>query len=311
MAYNTQSFVKKAKEIHGNKYNYSLVEYINSQSKVKIICPKHGCFEQVPSDHLRGRGCLKCGKEACGEKQKEDAAKNFVARCKEIHGDKYNYDKVVYIGSHHPIIVTCPKHGDFITLPNRLLNGRGCKKCKCDTLHSLYSKTKDNFIQDAIRVHGNMFDYSMVEYLNNKTEINIICPEHGVFKQKPQVHLGGCGCPICGNAGEAKIAHYLDVHHINYKREYFIKNAFLNNRQKHLFADFFIPEKELVIEYNGEQHYKPVKMWGGERKLKKQQERDETLELICKAKGLHLVVIPYTEYNNIDNTLDNVFGFTN
>lgn len=304
MKYNTETFIDKARLVHGDKYDYSRVEYVDSLSKVIIGCFKHGWFEQTPSEHLRGKGCIKCGQIECGAKQKKKASEEFIERCRKIHGEKYSYDKVVYVDSHRPIIVTCKKHGDFVTRPNRMLNGSGCPKCKSDKLHSLFTKGRSEFIRDAIYVHGDMFDYNLVEYENNKKYVKIICRKHGVFEQKPQTHLAGVGCPICGNAGESKIAHYLEEHNINFKKEFFIRNDAFVDRQRRLYADFFIPDKLMVIEYNGLQHYEPIEMWGGKKRLAEQQERDETLRLICESNGYRLIVIPYTHYKNIEEILD-------
>lgn len=308
MKYNTESFVDKARLVHGDRYDYSRVKYVDSLSKVFIGCHEHGWFEQVPAEHLRGKGCIKCGQIECGVKQKKKVSDELVERCVKIHGGKYCYDKVVYVNSHHPIIVTCKRHGDFVTRPYRILNGCGCPKCKDETLSSFFSKGRDKFIQDAISVHGDLFDYSLVEYKNNKQPIKIICPIHGVFEQIPEIHLNGFGCPKCGNSGESKIVHFLNKNNIVFKREYYIKNSVFENRQKRLFADFYIPSKSLIIEYNGAQHYKPIKLFGGERKFRKQQDRDKTLELVCEKVGYKLLVIPYTKYKEIDSILSEEFN---
>lgn len=303
MAYNTVKFIEKAKQVHGDKYDYSKVEYINSQTKVCIICPIHGEFWQIPADHLRGRACLKCGQISCGEKQKQASKEKFVERCKEIHGNKYNYDKVVYVDALTDIIVTCHTHGDFVTNPNRMLNGHGCPKCHFDTLHSLYSKGRDKFIKDAKEIHGDMFDYSLVDYKNNKTKVKIICNEHGVFETTPEAHLNGCGCPKCEEPlGERKISDYLEEHNIEFQKQYRI-----NYKGRHYRADFYIPSKNLIIEYNGKQHYYQVKYFGGIKKLTTQKERDANLRKHCKANNIKLFEITYLQYPIIRQLLDVIF----
>lgn len=303
---NTIEFVAKAKVIHGDRYDYSKTVYVHSQTKVVIVCPIHGEFEQTPADHLRGRGCLKCGQASCGIKQKKDAETAFVKKCKEKHGDKYLYEKVGYIDSHAKIKVTCPKHGDFITTPNRILNGSGCPKCKSEKLHSLYSKSTERFISDAISVHGDMFDYGKTIYVNNKQKVKVICRKHGEFEISALSHLQGCGCPKCGSTGESKIAHCLEKHGIEYKREYYIKDTTNTNGQKRFFVDFYIPSSNTAIEYNGAQHYKSIKFLGGDARLEKQKERDVKLAKVCEDKKINLCVIPYSEYANIEKILTSI-----
>ena len=208
--YNTEVFVRKARLVHGNKYDYSKVNYVNSATKVCIICPIHGEFLQAPAEHLRGKGCVKCGQALCGKKQRQKANETFVERCKEIHGDKYTYDKVDYVDSHTKIIVTCKEHGDFPTVPNRMLNGSGCPKCKSEKAHETLSKGTSRFIEEAKRVHGDLYDYSLCKYYNTHTKVTIICREHGAVEVEAGAHLHGCGCPFCNEPlGEKRISLYL------------------------------------------------------------------------------------------------------
>lgn len=303
MKYDTNKFIVKAREVHGDKYDYSQVDYKGSNIKVKIICPEHGEFWQIPADHLRGRACLKCGQIRCGDKQKQASKEKFIERCKKIHGNKYNYDKVVYVDALTDIIVTCPIHGDFVTKPNRMLNGHGCSKCHFDALRSLFSKGRENFIKDAKEIHGDMFDYSLVDYKNNKTKVKIICNEHGVFETTPEWHLNGCGCPKCEEPlGERKISAYLEEHNIEFQKQYHIEY-----KGKHYKADFYIPSKNLIIEYNGKQHYSQVKYFGGIKKLKNQKERDVNLRKHCKANNIKLFEITYLQYPIIQQLLDVIF----
>jgi len=121
-------FINRAKEVHGNKYDYSSVVYTNSNSKVIINCPKHGNFKQAPSIHLHGYRCKKCGEEACGIKLAE-STDGFIRKAKKVHGDKYFYDKVNYINNSTKVEIICEKHGVFTQIPYNHLKGYGCKKC--------------------------------------------------------------------------------------------------------------------------------------------------------------------------------------
>ena len=308
MAYTKDIFIQKARNVFGEKYDYSEVEYINSQIKVKIICPIHGEFMQRPAEHLRGKGCLRCGQIITGEKQKEVAAENFVQRCKRIHGDKYLYDNVHYVDAFTKVEVTCKKHGNFLVKPNTLLNGSGCAKCKAEKLHNTFSKSNSEYISEVKGVHGEKYDYGQTIYYNNKRNIKVICPKHGIFEINPLSHLQGCGCPQCsGYRGEIRITAFLEKEHIDYIRQYYIKSTLSNCEQQKFFLDFYIPALELAIEYNGVQHYRSIEYFGGQEAFIKQKERDRRLAEMCKGMGISLYTISYKDYSKIDSILSKLF----
>jgi hypothetical protein len=124
----TERFIEKAKEVHGNKYNYSKVEYIFSQKKVTIICSIHGEFEQRPNDHLMGKGCYLCGKISSSNKN-SSTLEEFISKAKEIHISKYDYSLVKYINTQTKVKIICPVHGIFHQTPHKHLSGNGCPKC--------------------------------------------------------------------------------------------------------------------------------------------------------------------------------------
>jgi len=193
----TEEFVKKAKMIHEEKYDYSLVEYKNNRTKVKIICPIHGVFEQTPGSHLRGRGCIRCGIIKNGN-NKRKTIKEFIIDAKSIHDDKYDYSLVEYKNSGTKVKIICPVHGIFEQRPRDHLS----KKCgcpECGTIRTAYHKrlTMEKFIKKAKMIHGDKYDYSLVVYKNYGTKVKIICPVHGIFKQTPDHHLKGSGCSKC------------------------------------------------------------------------------------------------------------------
>ena len=190
---NTIEFIEKAKKIHGNKFDYSKVEYIKSSLKVIIICPEHGEFLQAPNHHISikstgigyGKGCPKCiGRNKTTEE--------FNKQASEIHKNKYDYSKVEYIKSSLKVIIICPEHGDFSQTPDDHLSGKGCGKCANNINY-----TKDEFIKKGKEKHGNKYDYSLVEYINNNIKVKIICPIHGEFLQSPSGHLQGKECQKC------------------------------------------------------------------------------------------------------------------
>lgn len=198
----TEEFVKKAKKIHGDKYDYNKVKYVNNSTKVYIICPEHGEFSQTPNAHLRGRGCSKCGDRRSLEKR-TDTLEDFIKKARKTHGDKYDYSKSEYVNSATKIRIICPEHGEFLQRPNGHIRGQGCPKCGKYSYAEKRAYTLENFIEKARRVHGNKYDYSKSEYVNIATKIRIICPEHGEFSQVPGAHTNGSGCPKCAGRCES------------------------------------------------------------------------------------------------------------
>lgn len=129
---------------------------------------------------------------------KKKTQEEFIADAIKIHGNKYDYSKVEYKSMKHNVIIICPIHGEFSQRPDRHLYGNGCKKCKYSLLANEQKKSKEEFIKQARKIHGNKYNYSKVEYVNNKTSVCIICPDHGEFWQTPNKHLIGRGCQKCG-----------------------------------------------------------------------------------------------------------------
>ncbi|MBR6517552.1 MAG: zinc-ribbon domain-containing protein [Bacilli bacterium] len=189
----TKEFIEKARKVHGDKYDYSKVEYVNAYTKICIICTKHGEFYQTPHTHLRGSGCKNCGLEYLSKIRRISSVttEDFINKSIKIHGDKYNYSKVKYINCNTKVKIICPIHGEFYQTPQSHLRGSGCPKC-CGL-----NKTTEEFIEKAILVHGDKYDYSKTEYKGSITKVCIICPKHGEFWQKPNDHLHGEGCKEC------------------------------------------------------------------------------------------------------------------
>ena len=190
-----EDFISDAKKVHGDKYDYSKVSYKGSFEKVCIICPEHGEFWQSPHSHLIGRGCPKCRKKG---KKRKSTKEYFISRAFEKHGYKYDYSKVEYIDSFTKVCIICPEHGEFWQSPHNHLNCKngGCPECSKRKTTNKQSCKKD-FIEKAKKIHGDKYNYSKVEYVNNRTKVCIICPEHGEFWQTPSAHLSGHGCNEC------------------------------------------------------------------------------------------------------------------
>ena len=192
-------FIDKAIKKHGNKYDYSKVEYTDSLTKVCIICPEHGEFWQTPQAHVRGNGCPKCANIKRGDAFRSNIDE-FITRANEVHHGKYIYDRTSYVNSMTKVPILCLEHGTFWMTPMAHLNGQGCPKCAGNV-----RMTKEKFIEKARKVHGDRYDYSRVEYLNNATPVIIKCAEHGEFLQRPAVHFRGCGCPKCSIGKKEKM----------------------------------------------------------------------------------------------------------
>lgn len=183
-----ESWINSAKDVHEDKFDYSKVEYINTYTKVIIICPEHGEFEQQPKHHLQGRGCAKCS----GIENNPYTTEEWVNKMVDKYGDKYDYSKVNYINTSTKVIIKCPKHGEFMQNPDNHNQGSGCPKCACN-----FKYTQESWIKIVEEVHNNKYDYSKVDYINSSTKIIIICKEHGEFLQTPSTHMKGSGCPRC------------------------------------------------------------------------------------------------------------------
>ena len=199
------TFLAKAVNTHGDRYDYSKVNYVNNKTKVEIICSIHGSFMQRPSDHVNGhRGCPKCGKIAGNKaklgksiktiKQKLEAFKN---KAKKVHGDYYSYNYDTFTDALSPMEIICPVHGVFMQKPAYHTAGNGCSECgKVKVANRLVSNTKA-FIEKAKVVHNNKYSYGNSDYSGAKEKIIITCPIHGDFLQTPNDHLNGCGCRQC------------------------------------------------------------------------------------------------------------------
>lgn len=283
----TEEFIGKTKQVHGDKYDYSKTEFVNGRTKVCIICPIHGEFWQLPYDHLYGRGCFKC------RNVKHVTTEEFIEKARKVHSDKYDYSKVDYVKAITKVCIICPEHGEFWQRPNDHLNGCNCPKCADKGNGKNGNLIIEEFVRKARKVHGDKYDYSKVEYKNNKTKICIICPIHGEFWQRPDMHLH-CkqGCPKCAsvhNISESRLFGELEneITNIEYQKRF----KWLGKQS----LDFYLPDYNIAIEYQGEQHFKPVVIFGGDKEFKKTVERDIKKKNLCEKHGIELL---YFTYNN-------------
>jgi len=206
--YTTETFIVAANEVHHQKYDYTLVEYIRSSDKVCIICPDHGEFYQTPGQHLSGAGCPKCGAKRAGQSHTHSETE-FIELATLKHKGKYDYSKVTYLGASVKVEIVCSDHGSFYQTPTGHLTGRGCTKCKNVKTSKRCKFTDEKFQELAHEVHGDTYTYSG-DYADMFTLIDIECELHGIFTQRPVNHLQGQGCPECRGAKISKSKTYSD-----------------------------------------------------------------------------------------------------
>jgi hypothetical protein len=290
-------FIENSKKIHGNKYDYSLVDYKDQYTKIDIICPEHGIFKQIPKNHLRGNGCKKCMDD-----KKRFNIKDFIKKSKKIHGNKYDYSLVDYEGSHKYVKILCPEHGEFKQKPYIHLQGKGCRLCDNKRKSLLYRSNTNEFIEKSKEIHGNKYDYSLVEYIDSNCPVKIICPEHGIFEQKPSLHLSGRGCKYCKSSkGELKIMEILESNNIDYIKEKRFKNC---RDVIPLPFDFYLPKYNLCIEYDGIHHFKPIYSWNGKNGLKYIKSHDVIKNDFCDKNKINLLRIKCYDNDGLDKILD-------
>ena len=284
----TEEFIGKAQQIHSQKYDYELVDYKNAHTKVKIICPKHGIFEQLPNNHLRKNGCKKCT---------DDSKKTSFNKIDEY----YDYSKVNYINSKTKVEIICPIHGSFWQTPNNHLSkNQKCPKCVIQINSENKKYSIDDFINKSNIAHNFKYDYSETTYNSIKDKVKIICPIHGEFHQIAGNHLYGNGCPKCNNNGTSKMEKEIVE---------FIKELGLGVEENNITVlggkelDIYIPEKQIAIEFNGLYWHSDL-FKEDKYHLKKLEE--------CESMGIKLIQIFEDEWLNkqeiVKSRLRNILG---
>lgn len=291
-----EQWVERAKVKHGDKFDYSKVDYASYGDKVTIICPDHGEFEQTPRRHDQSvYGCTKCGRHHNKGKPSPFrlTTEQWIEKAKAKHGDKYDYSKVKYVDSQTKVVIICPDHGEFTQKPYSHMQGHCCMTCGTIQSNKVrdYSVNRiplDTFIERSKVIHhGDKYDYSktiMGKSLSDK--VRIICPVHGEFEQKAIDHSTGCGCPKCAHGGTSAAEDAI------YQ---FCKGMYPDTQQSNrtlldgLEVDIYIPSLNLAIEYNGT-------YWHSEQYKHKNYHRDKFRA--CKDKGVQLFQIWEYQWND-------------
>lgn len=274
--FTTEEFIKKSREVHGNKYDYSKVEYYNSCTKVCIICPEHGEFWQTPNHHLEGQGCKECGKKITKPKL---TTENFIKKAKSIHGNRYDYSKVEYVDMKTKVCIICPEHGDFYITPHNHLYGKKCAKCATNDRADKHRNKQEEVINKARKIHNDKYDYSKVTYTKMHDKVCIICSKHGEFWQSMANHIAGKGCPRCKES-------LLEME----TEKIFLEKNILYEKQKQfdwlkykrsMKLDFYLPEYNIAVECQGLEHFKSIPYFGGDKKFKLRKIRDDLKRKLC------------------------------
>lgn len=226
----------------------SRARWNGSKVKIPIWCRVHGeFFEQQPANHMNGQGCPKCGKDVYKAKRRKA---DPIADFREVHGDKYDYSRVIYENVQTQIEIVCPAHGSFFQKPNSHLTGQGCPACWENRRKAFgKSKTEDyraTFAERAARVHGGAYALlSLPENSHDTVKLN--CPKHGDFEQKAFSHLDGHGCWQCGqstNHAQLEMASFIEALGVKIEHE---NKTVLGG----LHIDIWAPDQRIGIEYHG------------------------------------------------------------
>lgn len=302
----SEYFIELSSRIHENKYDYSKTHYLNNKTKVIITCYEHGDFEIRPYDHLRGVGCKKCNLN-----YDELTATNndsFINLSKQIHGENtFTYSKVNFKSMNQKVILICNECNlEFEVTPfNHLRKQTGCPHCNRIKAGKSHLWDKEKFVEEARKIYGDKYDYSESIYVDTYTPLKVKCKEHDeFFYVTPSNHIHEKqGCPICSHSiskGEREIIKYLENHHIEFYHRYVFEDCKLI---RNLIFDFYLPDYNACVEFQGRQHYEAIDYWGGEENLKYNQERDQIKRDFCRSKSIYLLEIKYDQ--DIENTLDN------
>lgn len=379
-----QEFVSKARDIHHGKYDYSLVEYYNTNTPVSIVCPHHGTFKKRPVKHLSdAEGCPHCARiERIRKSSRFKTFKDVALACGEEHQFQYDYANIIsdtlvhgdIITSNSKINIVCPLHGMFTqTINKHLYSHTGCPKCLRDRVKKVRTKTTEQFIKDAIHVHGDIYNYDNTRYVNVNVSVEVSCPTHGPFYVTPRSHILAphvkcpvcslkdrndqstkrfiekskqifgdtfsykntkwksvnekltisckkhgdfdvlpfnhlahmSGCPICNTSkGETIIFQFLKEHMVDF--QYQVK--FMGCKSKRpLIFDFYLPEFNTVIEYDGEQHFTPVRFGGSslvaEKMFKRTLQHDDIKNKFLISQKIELLRIPHWDKSRIPEIL--------
>lgn len=295
-----EEFLKKIKSNLGNEFNnydFTNTSFKNTRAKILVVCKLHGEFEIFTKSLMYYKHC---GCPKCHYKTKRLTNEQFIKEAKKINS-QYDYSLVDYKNSRTKVKIICPEHGSFFARPGDFLRDKnGCPSCRYLNVGKKLASNTEEFIKKAKEVHGSKYDYSLVYYINNSIKVKIICPEHGLFWQKPNAHLSYQGCPKCRTShGESHVRNFLKKNNIVFEEQKRFENC---KDDRKLPFDFYVPEKNLLIEYNGIQHYRNsfgIKIHEWHR----YKHHDWLKRKFAKENGFNLLTISYKDDKIIENIL--------
>ena len=303
--YNTITLIEKFKEIHGNLYDYSQIEYKSYKEKVKVICKKHGVFLISISKHLQGQGCPECRYIKSANKKRR-SVDEVILEAKNVHGDKYDYSLITeYKNTKTKLPIICKEHGIFYqTYDNHVRNKQNCPQCALIQQGIDNRLTTNEFIEKAKLIHNDDYDYSLVNYNLSEDKVDIICSKHGVFSQIARNHLQGQGCPKCFFDKS-----YLEKEILEFIKEILPNIDIIENDREILEGkeiDIYIPSLQIGFEING-------LIWHSEKYESNKNALLEKTEK-CKLKNVRLIHIFEDDWFNkkeiIKSRIKNILNLT-
>ena len=283
--------------IYGDLYDYTDTIYNGVEETINIICKKHGEVCVKTSNFLyRKSGCKYCANNSYKD------ISYFILDANKTHNNKYEYKVLDNLKKDSYIEILCDIHGTFKQrIRSHIYDGIGCSKCSDDNRR----KSVNLLLTQFKEKHDSLYDYANVEYINTNTKVDIICHKHGIFKQSPKRHLYGDGCPSCNESkGEKEIFMFLTENNIKFEREKKFSNC-ISDRNKKLRFDFYIPSKNICIEYDGEQHFEMNEYFGGNDAFELTKRNDLLKNIYCSDNNIRLIRIAFYEYDKIKYILTN------
>lgn len=236
---------------------------------------------------------------------KKRTLNEFILLANKVHGNFYSYETTIYISSHEKLEIVCPTHGLFTQTAANHLRGHGCPTCKSEKLGSMKRKSLKDFIKQAKQTHEDLYDYTCVNYINDSIKVEIHCSKHGPFYQTPNNHLRGSGCAKCGitrSKGEERISKVLTNLNVSFEEQKSFSD--LKGKRKRLLYDFWLPDYNMLIEYDGIQHHRKHSFTKDKNRANDNhvalRENDHVKTQYAQAHHIELIRIPYTEYSNIE-----------
>lgn len=302
-------FEIEANILHAGQYSYSKTRYTTTHTPVTITCSTHGDFLQRPNRHLQGDGCPRCAIEKSSRCKTKDL-QHFLETAREVHGTKYSYEKAIYLGISNPITITCKEHGDFIQRATDHVHSlAGCPSCGNLIKGAYRLRTLEDVVTESTQVHAGVYDYSKAVFVNITTKFEVLCKRHGSFWVTPTNHIHRqSGCPDCKSSKpEEKLATLLKGRGIQFVRQQTFDSCRSPKGSK-LRWDFYLPIQNLLIEYDGEQHFHPVCLGGVSEDLAKSLhtqtvEHDGIKNLWAIQQGIPLLRIGYFQASEMEEIL--------